>query len=102
MQPAPIPLREKPPAKVAPYHGTPFRFHSALRFALFPRSHYQLRKQPLCSAEAPQKTRLTVCRESLLRRVMIQVRQLWEKLLCATMSGCPTLFARLAKKGGKP
>jgi hypothetical protein len=35
MQQALLPLQEKPPAKVAPYHGTPSRFHSAWRISFF-------------------------------------------------------------------
>ena len=55
----PEPLREKPPANVAPYHGIPFRFHSTLRISLGRNRSLSMRRQPPCGAEAPQISPLT-------------------------------------------
>jgi len=69
MQRAPIPVREKLPAKVAPYHGTPFGFHSALHFSLFPLSHFQTTQRTSARCQSSAKNSTYHCRESLARSV---------------------------------
>jgi hypothetical protein len=54
MQRAPIPVREKLPAKVAPYHGTPSGFHSALRISFSTLSFSNYAKN-LCAAPKLRK-----------------------------------------------